>query len=82
MEGQQLTVKEILNFIHDVIRLLKFDPLDSQWPTQDPCVDFISATRSFTSQPLIRLVDNVVKRSQVSHGIFFLIFFFINFFFY
>lgn len=68
MEGQELTVREILNFIHDTIRLIKFDPLDGHaWTSDDPS-DFIIATRSFLGQPLIRLVDNVVKRSQVSRG--------------
>ena len=68
MDGQELTVTEILNFLHDTIRLIKFDPLNGHaWISDDPS-DFIAATRSFLSQPLIRLVDNVVKRSQVSRG--------------
>ena len=68
MEGQELTVREILNFIHDTIRLIKFDPLDGHtWTSNDPS-DYIVATRSFLGQPLIRLVDNVVRCSQVSRG--------------
>lgn len=63
-DGQEFSVREVLQFIHDALRFMRIGPLDKQgWISRDPSPDLALCITGFKGQPIVRLVENVVKHS-------------------
>ncbi len=63
-ESQEFSVKEILQFIHDSLRFMRAaGTLPRDWATKDAS-DLNLTTSSFRTQPVVRLVDNVVRHAK------------------
>ena len=67
MEGHVFTTKELLNFMYETIRLFQIEPIDKSWLNSDP-TRFKVVTANFRAQPLVRLIENVIRRSGRAHG--------------
>ena len=63
-DGQEFSVREVLQFIHDALRFMRIGPLDRHgWISRDPSPDLAICTAGFKAQPIVRLVGNVVRHS-------------------
>lgn len=63
-ESQEFSVKEVLQFIHDSLRFMRLSgSLPRDWAIKD-CSELNLYTASFRSQPVVRLVDNVVRHAK------------------
>ena len=63
-ESQEFSVKEVLQFIHDSLRFMRASgTLPRDWATKD-ATDLNLTTSSFRTQPVVRLVDNVVRHAK------------------
>lgn len=63
-ESQEFSVREILQFILDSVRFMKaVGTLPRDWTPWDAS-ELTLSTTNFRSQPLVRLVDNVVRHSR------------------
>lgn len=60
---QEFSVREVLHFVHDSLRFMRMAPLDRHWINRDAS-DVVLCTTGFRAQPLVRLVENVVKNSS------------------
>ena len=63
-ETQEFSVKEVLQFIHDSLRFMRASgTLPRDWTTKDSA-DLNLYIPGFRNQPIVRLVDNVVKHAK------------------
>ncbi|XP_046639614.1 SANT and BTB domain regulator of class switch recombination-like isoform X1 [Daphnia pulicaria] len=63
-ETQEFSVKEVLQFIHDSLRFMRASgTLPRDWTTKDSA-DLNLYIPGFRNQPVVRLVDNVVKHAK------------------
>lgn len=63
-ESQEFSVKEVLQFIHDSLRFMRIaGSLPNDWAGKDSA-EFTLYTQNFRSQPVVRLVDNVVRHAK------------------
>lgn len=63
-ESQEFSVKEVLQFIHDSLRFMRISgSLPHDWAGKES-MELTLYTQNFRSQPVVRLVENVVRHAK------------------